>query len=98
MQIRPRLLIHTAAGKSLFSGSIPIRMIELVEASVSELPCCTQESVGFTGMLVKTQKTTNEGSGSTFESRIWKKVNRKTWLAPTSLDGNTNGRHQNVGT
>ncbi len=42
MQIRPRLLIHTAAGKSLFSGSIPIRMIELVEASVSELSFCAQ--------------------------------------------------------
>ena len=60
------MFIHTGAGKSSFSGSIPIRIIELVEASVSELPCCSQCIGRLYWRASECQKTTNEGSGRTF--------------------------------
>ena len=54
------MFLHTGAGKSSFSGSIPIRIIELVEASVSELSCCSQCIGGLYWRASECQKTTNE--------------------------------------
>src|SRR6266581_3439136 len=60
------MFIYTGAGKSGFSGSIPIRIIELVEASVSELSSCSQGIGRLYWRASECQKTTNEGSGRTF--------------------------------
>src|SRR6266496_1107060 len=60
------MFIHMGAGKSSFSGAIPIRIIQLVEASVPELSCCSQGIGRLYWRASECQKTTNEGSGRTF--------------------------------